>query len=94
MDNQAQDTAKVLTTPEYLEVLAKEQKITFETVVLGHVSHHQISIVAYDTRDKIEKKMAETMVQVREELTASQNHQKAKATPADIAQLIEEHKLK
>lgn len=91
--NEQQDSVRVLTDPDHLRVLKESQLITFETNVLGHISHHQISIMEFDTRDKIEKKMAETMVQIREELQASNNHKRNTQIPQDIQGLVEEHKL-
>lgn len=87
------DTAKVITTPEYLRILKDEQKITFETVVMGKTSHHQISILEYDTREKIEEKMAMTMMQVREELTQTGNHRRSEPIPDDIQALVDEQKI-
>lgn len=85
--------AKVLTSEEYLRILKDEKKITFETVVLGHVSHHQISVMQFDTREKIEAEMGRTMIQVHEELLASGNHKRNKEIPQDIQELVHDHKL-
>jgi hypothetical protein len=65
------DTAKVIKTPEYLRILNDEKKLTFATMVDGHELHHQISILEYDTREKIENKMAQTLAQVAEEFRSN-----------------------
>lgn len=88
-----EDQAKVLTTPDYLRVLRDEQKLTFAVIVNGHESHHQISILEYDTREKIEQKMAETMVQVREELELSGNHMRGRPISSDVQSLIDAHMI-
>lgn len=88
-------TARVLTDPDHLRILKDEQKITFETVVLGKTVNHQISIVEFDTRDKIEAEMARVLVQVHEELLASGNHKRkpGQDLAPDIQALVDDHKL-
>lgn len=85
-----EDTAKVITTPDYLRILDEEKLLTFSTVVDGVESNHQISIIEYDTRDKIEARMAEVLVQVKEELAKSGNADRRKLIPVDIQQLIDD----
>ena len=85
---------RVLTTPDYLRILKDEQLITFEVTVGDKVVHHQISILEYDTREKIEKKMAGVGAQVYEELTQSGNLRRGEPIPADIQKLVDEHSIK
>jgi hypothetical protein len=87
-------TAKILTTPEYLEVLTKEHKMTFATFVDGHEVHHQINIIVFDTREKIEEEMARILVQVTEELRSSNNIKRHQPVPENIQKLIDEHRNK
>lgn len=86
----------VLTTPEYLRILRDEQLITVAVIVEGKEVHHQFSVLEYDTREKIEKKMAELGVQTYEELTASGNVQRGVGytLPQDIQSLVDEHIIK
>lgn len=84
---------KVLTTPEYLRILKDEQLITFAVFVDELEVHHQISILEYDTREKIEKKMAEIGAQVCDELRNSGNLNRNKPIPQDIQALVDSHKL-
>ena len=86
--------AKVLTTPEYLRILKDEQKITFATYVDGHESHHQIDILVFDTREKIEEEMARVLAQVTEELRGGNNLKRHQPIPEDIQKLVDEHTLK
>lgn len=85
---------KVITTPEYLQVLEEEKKITIATIVDGHESHHQIDIMEFDTREKIEVEMARILVQVYEELHTTNNLKRRQPIPVDIQALVDEHKTK
>jgi len=84
-------SAKVLTTPDYLRVLRTEKLLTFEINVNGQVSHHQISVLRYDTREKIERRMAEVLVQVAEELDRNSHSQRVAPLAPDIQQLVDDH---
>lgn len=84
-------TAKVLTTPNYLRILNEEKKLTFLTIIDGHESHHQIDILVFDTRDKIEAEMSRILVQITEELRSSNNVKRHAPIADDIQKLVDEH---
>lgn len=80
--------AKVITTPDALRVLQDEGKMTFATIVDGYEVHHQLDISEYDTRDKIEARMAEVLTQVAAELKGRQTH----TIPDDIQKFVDSFK--
>lgn len=83
--------ARVLRSPDYQRILETEKLLTFVTIVGGIESHHQISIVEYDTKEKIEARMAEVLVQVAEELTKNNAVKKSPDTPipTDIQEMVD-----
>lgn len=92
-ENKKIGEVKVVTTPGYLDVLRNEKKLTIATIIDGHESHHQIDVMEFDTREKIEAEMARILIQVSEELQASNNAKRKQPISQDIQQLVEEHKL-
>lgn len=84
----------MLRSEGYLRILNEEKKLTFAVIVGNHESHHQISVLEFDTREKIEKKMAETGVQVSEELERNDNSKRSDPIPEDIQALVDEAAIK
>ena len=79
----------VLRTPDYVRILQDERKLTFSVVVDGHESHHQLSILEYPTKEKIEARMAEVAVQVVEEVRKNNAGKRSEPIPDDILSLVE-----
>lgn len=80
---------KILKTDDYIRILQDEKKLTFAVVVGDQEFHQQISILDYDTAEKIEQKMAEVGVQVYEELQNTNNSQMNAPIPIDIQALVD-----
>lgn len=80
----------VLRTPEYMRVLEDEKKLTFSVEAGKGVSHHQIDVTDFDTREKIEARMAEIGAQVAEEMVANKKKRPETPVSTDIMALVEE----
>ena len=82
-------TCTVLRTDDYLRILNDEKKITFAVTIGDYEAHQQISILEYDTAEKIEQRMAEIGAQVFEEVT--RNKGTNMPIPADIQSLVDSY---
>ncbi len=75
---------KVLRTDDHKRVLQDEGRLTFAVVIGDQEYHQQLSIDEFDTREKIEVRMAEIAAQVTEEV----GKKRGKSVPEDIMALV------
>lgn len=78
-------SCSVVKTDEAKRVLQSDGLVTFAVTVDDVEYHQQISIVEYDTREKIEARMAEIGAQVAEEVSKN----KPPSVPQDILDLVQ-----